>query len=154
MNDTVIHLGSKLDPAVLDAIADIICGDNGERYPEYRSSTYLTKFFKDAGINATHDGSTRKWWTLSILEQLTPSDIERVILRLASLKEYKGVIDKLKLAINELNNALAMDNLKVTYINNSPQIVRAKPFSINDDTLSSIKSSSEEEFLEKNLVKR
>jgi hypothetical protein len=27
------------DPAVLDSLADFICGDDGERYPKYRSSS-------------------------------------------------------------------------------------------------------------------
>lgn len=149
MNFEAIHLGSRLDPAVLDAIADIICGDDTERYPEYRSSYYLTKFFSDAGVKATHDGSTRKKWVVAILQQLTPQDAEKVILRLANLKEYKGDMSKLKQVTRELNNALAMDNFKVSYINNQPQIIRAQPIVIDDDVIASHVALDEKQFLEK-----
>ncbi len=56
----LIHLGRPLDSDTLDAIADFICGDDSERYPIYRSSSYLTRFFQELNIDATHDGSTRK----------------------------------------------------------------------------------------------
>ena len=40
-----IHLGSSLDEATLDSLADFICGDDTQLFPVYRSTTYLTRFF-------------------------------------------------------------------------------------------------------------
>ena len=150
-----IHLGSKLDASVLEVIADIICGDDTDRYPKYRSSMWLTRFFSDAGISAVHDGSTRKWWVLNILEQLQPSDVEKVILRLADLREYKGDLESLKLAVKELNSALIMDSYRVGFQANKPVIQFGAQIKLDDDTVSmpaspSTKASSEEdEFLQK-----
>ncbi|MGL4394136.1 MAG: hypothetical protein ACRCS8_02825 [Brevinema sp.] len=50
-------------------LSDFICGDESI-YPIYRSSYYLTQFFKNIGIDETHDGTTRKFWVQSILENL------------------------------------------------------------------------------------
>ena len=46
-------------------LAERICGDNN-CYP-YRTSSSLTKFFKDLGYPYVHDGSTRKYWVQSKL---------------------------------------------------------------------------------------
>lgn len=150
MTDTrAIHLGAKLDPAVLEAITDIICGDDTDRYPKYRSSMWLTKFFQDAGIDVTHDGTTRKWWVLGILDQLQPSDIEKVILRLADLREYKADLEQLKMAVKVLNPALSMDGYKVGFQNNKPVIQFADQMRIDDEMVSSPSTSDEKEFLQK-----
>lgn len=150
MTDTRdIHLGAKLDPAVLEAITDIICGDDTDRFPKYRSSMWLTKFFQDAGINATHDGTTRKWWVLGVLDQLQPSDMEKVILRLADLREYKANLEQLKLAIKALNPALSMDGYKVGFQNNKPVIQFADQMKLDDEMVNSPSTTDEEEFLQK-----
>lgn len=53
-----------MDESTLDKIAKLICG-NGEHYPVYRSSSYLTAFFARAGLpRFVHDGSTRQRWVL------------------------------------------------------------------------------------------
>src|SRR6185437_2279478 len=149
MESKIIHLGRKLDPAVLDLISDLICGDDAERYPKYRSSKWLTQFFQDAGINAVHDGSTRKWWVTSILEQLQPSDLEKVILRLADLREYKADVELLKIAVKQLNGALVMDGLRVGYENNKPGIMFANPMKLDDEVIALPKTPNENAFLSK-----
>jgi hypothetical protein len=53
-----------MDKTTKKKIAEMICGDEPARYPIYRSSTYLTKFFQDIGIKQVHDGTTRKWWVV------------------------------------------------------------------------------------------
>jgi hypothetical protein len=154
-DDKGIHLGGKLDAAVLDAVSDIICGDSTDRYPKYRSSMFLTKFFSDAGVNATHDGSTRKWWVLSILEQLQPSDVEKVILRLSDIREYKGDLESLKVAVRELNSALLMDGYRVGFQNNKPVIQFAAQTKLDDEIINSpaqsdrASISEEDKFLQK-----
>lgn len=97
------------------------------RFPTYRSSFYLTRFFQNLGIDVTHNGSTRKWWVLEILEQLSPSDIEKVILRLVDPREYKGVGDDLKLAVQSMNEILILDNLAIGFDKARPFIKHAEP---------------------------
>ena len=60
-----------MDSQTIDSLADMICGDGGD-YPLYRTGSGLTRFFHRVGFsNLTHDGSTRKWWTLDVLVGLT-----------------------------------------------------------------------------------
>ena len=64
----------------IDALADMICG-NQEAGKEplfvYRSSSYITRFFRDCDTDYAHDGTTRNWWvgkTLAeILQESQPS---------------------------------------------------------------------------------
>lgn len=145
-----IHLGHRLDSATLDSLADFICGDDTIHYPVYRSSSYLSRFFQNAGINVSHDGSTRKWWTLEILKQLQPSDIEKIILRLSDLKEYKGNKDLLKIAVKSMNEILLMDNLAVAFNGAQPILRRADPIDLNEEGLLREEPTQDEtEFLKK-----
>lgn len=144
-----IHLGSTLDAATLDSLADFICGDNTEMFPVYRSSSYLTRFFQGLKINATHDGSTRKWWTLGILKQLQPGDLEKVILRLVDLREYKADKKALKLAVQSMNDILAIDNFKIGFHGAQPMLLRADPISFDEDELTKPATEDEADFLGK-----
>ncbi|HLF32907.1 MAG TPA: Shedu anti-phage system protein SduA domain-containing protein [Cyclobacteriaceae bacterium] len=94
-----------MDKTTKEKIAEMICGDDQARHPVYRTSTYLTKFFQDIGINQVHDGTTRKWWTLSVIENLNGIDLQKVILRLTAPKLYGGNRDHIKLAFgkNKIN---------------------------------------------------
>lgn len=125
-----IHFGQLLDDAVLDSLADFVCGDNAERYPEYRSSMFLTRFFQGLGINVTHQGETRKWWVLSVLKNLQPSDVEKVVLRLVDLREYKADKTKLGLAFRSMNDVLAMDNFGVHMVGTRAVLVQAEPITL------------------------
>jgi hypothetical protein len=136
MNNThSIHVDHKLDSAILDSLADFICGDDNTRYPVYRSSYFLTIFFQNIGINVKHDGSTRKWWTFETLKKLSYSNIEKIILRLTDLKEYKGNKEFLKIAINSMNEILLMDNLAVSFEENHSVIKKAGPINLNEDEI-------------------
>ncbi|HVW14465.1 MAG TPA: hypothetical protein VHB54_11595 [Mucilaginibacter sp.] len=116
-----------MDKITKEKIADFICGDNPQKYPEYRSSMFLTKFFQDIGINARHDGSTRKWWTLSIVENLSGPDLQKVILRLASPKLYGGDRQKIQLALSSLNEILEVESLRVFIEGLEPKLKRQTP---------------------------
>lgn len=147
----VKYIKTKFDPATLDSIADFICGDNAEKFPEYRSSSYLTKFFNDIFIFVQHDGSTRKWWVLNVLENLSLEDLEKVILRLVDIREYKGDREKLKIAKKAMSDILFMENLDIVFKGRDPVII---PLDISNDPI--IKndkevSISEEEFLNKDF---
>ncbi len=151
----IIHLGHQLDTATLDSLADFICGDDINRFPVYRSSSYLTRFFQNNGINATHDGSTRKWWTLDVLKQLKPNDIEKIILRLTDLKEYKGDKEKLKLSVITMNDILLMDNLAVGFIGVQTYLKRAEPITIDEEkVVEHTVAQTEDEFLKKQFTEK
>jgi hypothetical protein len=115
-----------MDATTKEKLAEFICGD-GDRYPMYRSSMFLTKFFQDIGINASHDGTTRKWWVLSVINSLNGIDLQKVILRLASPKLYGGDREKIKLALTTLNEILAVESLKVSLEGIEPKLSRQKP---------------------------
>ena len=65
----------KLRRRTINEIADMICGnlEEPQNYFAYRSSSYLTEFFEDCGFEYVHNGSTRKWWVASVLEELLSS---------------------------------------------------------------------------------
>jgi hypothetical protein len=144
------YLRQKLDPATLDSIADFICGDNQEKFPEYRSSGYLTRFFQNIGINATHDGSTRKWWVLEILKQLSLDNIEKVVLRLVDIREYRADKNKLQTASKAMSDILYMENLGLQFQGRDPVVVPLK--STNSPIIdNAVEDLSEEEFLKKDF---
>jgi hypothetical protein len=100
-----------MDSQTLESIAEMICGEGG---PVYRTGTDLTRFFQRVGFsNFIHDGSTRKWWALNVLQQLTENNLKAVICRLADPREYRGNSDLIKQAIERLNNILMVEGIGV-----------------------------------------
>jgi len=116
------YLRQKPDNSTLEALAEFICGDQ-DKYPVYRSSSYLTRFFGSVNINATHDGSTRKWWVFEVLKNLALDDIENVILRLVDIREYKGDKESLKIAVEAMGGILLMEDLRVNFQGRTPVLV-------------------------------
>jgi hypothetical protein len=141
-----IHLENSPDIDILDPLADFICGDIKTRFPVYRSSYYLTRFFQSLDIDVTHDGSTRKTWVLEVLKQLQPSDIEKIILRLVDLREYKGVGASFMLAIQSMNEILILDNFAIEFDEARPFIKRAEPLKFGEKATT---TKDEAEFLSK-----
>jgi hypothetical protein len=93
-----------MDKITLERISEFICGDDEKICPVYRSGSELTRFFERVGFsNFQHDGSTRKWWTLNILESLTENNLTAVVLRLANPWEYKGNNENANKAISSMN---------------------------------------------------
>lgn len=64
-----------MNPSVVSQLALMVCGDGkyNEIFP-YRSSSYLTEFFKGIDLDYTHDGSTRRWWVQNVLEEINKKD--------------------------------------------------------------------------------
>lgn len=62
----------KLHTRTLRVLADLICGNDipGAENFVYRSSSYLSAFFRDCGLPYTHDGSTRNHWVFQVLQEL------------------------------------------------------------------------------------
>ncbi len=104
----------------------MICG--GQDFPEYRTGSELTSFFRRVGFsNFLHDGSTRKWWTLNVLNQLTENNVRAVILRLADPREYRGNQQKVNQAITKLNEMLMVEGLKVELDGITPKLKEITP---------------------------
>ena len=60
----------KIGPAGLTRLAEMICGYAPFTYFPYRSSSYLTGFFHELDLNYAHDGTTRRHWVRSVLNEI------------------------------------------------------------------------------------
>lgn len=63
----------------LEALADLVCGNPGydpptegeePKYFRYRSSSYITSFFRELDTDWVHDGSTRRAWVADVLQAM------------------------------------------------------------------------------------
>ncbi len=112
-----------MDEQTLERIAEFICGDDG---PVYRTGTQLTQFFNRVGFaNFNHDGSTRKWWTLGVLQQLSENNMKAVLLRLANPHEYEASKAATLDAVSRLNEILALEGLQIRFEGVRPKIVES-----------------------------
>jgi len=115
-----------MDEKTLESLADMICGDGP--YPVYRTGSELTRFFRRVGFcNFVHDGSTRKWWTLDVLKQLSSNNLRAVIIRLADPREYSGDRGKTGHAIASLNDILGLEGLCIEIDGVTPRIKGVSP---------------------------
>lgn len=134
----------KLSNRTLVDLAEMICGSSGdssfggagferEHFP-YRSSSYLTEFFENCDMDYCHDGSTRKYWVLEVLEkisssassspQLPPDDIVRVIQELMDPANFlKDKLDR-DAALKHLNICLGRDGIQAYFDDTSRCHVR------------------------------
>ncbi len=123
-----------MDESTLNKIAEFICG-NGEHYPVYRSSSYLTAFFERAGLpRFVHDGSTRQWWVLECLKNCSREELAQVLKRLASPLEYSGDKEQIASAIKLLNEAVYVEGFKIKLRGIDPYFERIKvSFDVDDE---------------------
>lgn len=136
-----------MDGQTLEALADMICGD-GRDYPVYRKGYELTKFFQRVGFsNFTHDGSTRKWWTLEVLNQLSDNNLKAVILRLGDPREYRGNQQQVGEALNKLNEILIVEGLRVELDGIRPTIKEITPQFVQQTTEPDLKPLPPPDFL-------
>ncbi|WP_295773105.1 hypothetical protein [uncultured Mucilaginibacter sp.] len=117
----------KFKDRTLMQIADMICGNStsDKSFFEYRSSSYLTKFFNDADTDYQHDGSTRNRWVAEVLRQIldepqpypnTPSEtFSRVITTLMDQRDASNEGLDRPNALNELNSALIREGYEAFY---------------------------------------
>lgn len=109
----------------LDEIADMICG-NGEGTPfVYRSSSYITRFFRDADTDFAHDGSTRAAWVSGVLEQILlephsdaqtpPAMFCRVTATLMDIGDATDGDPDRAAALAKLNTSLAREGFEAFY---------------------------------------
>jgi hypothetical protein len=123
----------RLDDSTLEAIAETICGagegaGGGYTAPgPYRTKTQICDFFRRAGVNPQGVSSTRKWFVLESLQAIngTP-DLESVLRRLASPKEYRGDATVTQAVSDHLNQILQVEGLELVVVGVEPQIRERK----------------------------
>lgn len=112
----------------IEALADMICG-NQESGKEplfvYRSSSHITRFFRDCDTDYSHDGTTRNWWVgktlLGILQEPQPSahvppdTFARVIRTLMDPVDASESDPSREKALASLNLALAREGFEAFY---------------------------------------
>ncbi len=107
----------------------MICGSNGTQGGfhwanfRYRSSSYLTEFFKNVGLPHAHNGGTRKFWVEEILKQesatvaTNPSlPADSIIVIIQALLDPRTMEEEGKdraKAIEDINGVLKWDHFRV-----------------------------------------
>lgn len=142
-------------------IAELICGDNNS-FP-YRSSFFLTKFFKDLGLQFEHDGTTRRFWVRDTLLLLDIHDLSLVFRKgLFNKRDFKKYAKENKLdfdseyqkAIKEfkeiLNDSLQIDEgMDLSYLldlNINVELLFDRKTNTNDKELDSLINEAKERF--------
>lgn len=109
------------------ALADMICGNfkAEESFFVYRSSGYLTRFFRDCDTEYVHDGSTRNYWVAHTLKQILaephpnaqtpPATFSRVIQALMDPADALREGSDRPSALALLNSALAREGFEAFY---------------------------------------
>ncbi len=116
----------KLANRTLSNLALMICGDKERKVSKnfpYRSSSRLTDFFSDCDLYHVHDGSTRRFWVMSVLEKLNmettslpdlPSDALVAVIEGLSDKQYfEDESSNWEKALEALNDVLDRESLVV-----------------------------------------
>ena len=109
----------KLDERVLESLAEMVIGDH-PLFP-YRSSSYITEYFRRCGLHVAHDGSTRKWWAKDRLIELNlgpasvagfPSDdLLSIIAELFDPLDFEKKSLPIEPALDALNTTLKRHSL-------------------------------------------
>lgn len=113
----------KLKTSIIDNLALMICGDKPYGNFPYRSSSFLTSFFRSIDLEYRHDGSTRYKWVTYVLDKLNgkssldadfPStEIEKVIEHLLDPNHFINTDLNHDYAIEQVNQLLKSQNLTV-----------------------------------------
>lgn len=142
-------------------IAELICGDNNS-FP-YRSSFFLTKFFKDLGMPYTHEGTTRRFWVRDTLLLLNIHDLSLVFRkglfnkrdfrkhtkehRLDFETEYQKAIKEFKEILNDsLHIDDGMDLSYLLDLNVNVELLFDRKTKTNDQELDSLINEAKDRF--------
>lgn len=109
----------------LDEIAEMICGDARNQLFPYRSSSIISRFFRDADTDHVHDGSTRARWVSDVLEeillephedaQMPPEAFSRVIRTLMDQSDARNEEPPREGALKALNVPLTREGFEAFY---------------------------------------
>lgn len=117
-----------------EALANLICGNLGSPdqadgkeppYFPYRSSMYITEFFRDLETDWEHDGSTRHRWVADVLESMLaephdgpthpPEIFCRLIDQLMAPADAMNEGPARPKALEQLNTVLAREGFEASY---------------------------------------
>jgi hypothetical protein len=117
----------KWKERTLEEIGDMICGNfpAEQTHFVYRSSSYITQFFRDADTDYAHDGSTRHRWVAQTLAEIlnepnpnaqTPPDtLSRIIRTLMDPADATNEGPEREGALKKLNLSLAREGFEAFY---------------------------------------
>lgn len=118
----------KFKARTLDELADMICGNSDDAKASrfvYRSSSRLTKFFRDCDTDYAHDGSTRSYWVAKTLDEILsgpqeqpnmpPAAFQAVIQTLMDRSDAVNEGPDRREAIALLNSTLAREGWQAFY---------------------------------------
>jgi len=138
-------------------LSDFICGEPGNSFP-YRSSYYLTKFFKDLGLNYTHNGSTRRFWVKEVLQELNISQISFLIekglfnkkdfklLENKKANNYENSIQEFRLFINDCLNENSIDLSYLLELNINVELLFDNQPQTKDEELNKLIKEAKDRF--------
>ncbi|MEV0937742.1 hypothetical protein ACIBMX_48730 [Streptomyces phaeochromogenes] len=117
-----------LDTNTLEEIARVICGDD---HLYYRKGYEIGRFLERAGWKrvADYDGEYRKDWTHELLTERRedPSELEKVLLRLADPLEYLDEPEQLPKVIAAINTFLIHEGYRLENPGGRPRLVTCDP---------------------------
>lgn len=117
-----------LDANTLDELARVICGDD---HLYYRKGFEISRFLEHAGWLRVpeYDGEYRKEWTLAQLNarREDPTELEKVLLRLADPREYLDEPAQLASVITAVNAFLVHESVRLENPGGRPRLVACDP---------------------------
>lgn len=125
---------TKLKPSVIDALSDMICGDNPPKNFPYRSTSFLTSFFRGIDLDYRHEAPWRSKWVANVLEELNKkpslepdfpsSELKKVIEHLLDPTNFIDLNHER--AIEQVNQLLKSQNLIVEKDKNTGNVTLCK----------------------------
>ncbi|MDI3404011.1 hypothetical protein [Streptomyces cavernicola] len=117
-----------LDGNTLKELARVICGDD---HLYYRRGFEIAQFLENSGWRnvPAYDGEYRGEWALQLLLERRdePTELEKVLLRLADAREYLEEPDILPTIVNAVNTFLVHEGIRLENPGGRPRIVACDP---------------------------
>lgn len=117
-----VQLAERLAPETLEQIADFLIGW-GDDFPINRRAEDLNLFFERLGIQSDAERGDRKPWLVEFLEDLQPLEVEKVVIKLADLRTYRGRAEDLESATTFLNSALKAEGFEISFLDGRPKLI-------------------------------
>ncbi|WP_406494987.1 hypothetical protein OG936_14145 [Streptomyces sp. NBC_00846] len=117
-----------LDGNTLKELARVICGDD---HLFYRRGFEIAQFLENAGWRNVpeYDGEYRGEWALQLLTERreSPTELEKVLLRLADAREYLEEPGVLPTVVNAVNTFLVHEGFRLENPGGRPRVVVCDP---------------------------
>ena len=124
MSDVGEAVELNLDPALVDRLADIVCGEDRAYY---RKGWEIAALFERAGWAWAGDDvePSRGGWTRELLQdaRATPRAMSDLVLRLANPVEYVDNAEGHREALDDLGELLSYQQLAIQVVGGQPAIV-------------------------------